>query len=149
MLEPAPQAVDLIQAHLRWLGLPELLVTKACEDRAWGSDPTGKILYFCEVNSKKGMKNPLFYQELESTTQMNHPGALRSFRERTARGSLQVTEHPNGLLEIDHDLNGLAPLKLLWIFRHWGEGLCNRFTKRKTDQRLVAAILRQRGILAS
>lgn len=144
MIETAPQAVDLIQAHLRWLGLPELLVTKECEDRAWGTDPTNLIEVYCIENR--------WSRDLLDTVQRHHgKSAIASYREKDCRAGLQIIVHNiNGerILEIDHDLDPPQHERPIAIFRHMWEVAMNAIRKRKTDQREVAAILRERGILA-
>ena len=143
-LTSAPQAVDLIQVHLRWLGLPELLVTKEEADRVWGTDPTGQIEAYCKAQK--------WSRDLLETIQSHHgKSAVASYRERNCRGGLQVVVHViNGerVLEVDHDLDPPQHERPIAIFRHMWEVIQNAMTKRKTNQAAVAAILRDRGIIA-
>lgn len=71
--------------------------------------------------------------------------AIRGWRERVARWSMQLIEHEGLILEADFDsMNpnfGLAPL-----IGHAGEVLSHKLTGRKTDSFTIMAALRRRGI---
>lgn len=89
-------------------------------------------------------------RELESTTKLSHgPTAIVSYREKDISPALQITKHYKNdefIYEIDLDI--YAPQHMSWrLFAHTFEVLKNKITRKKTDPKKIAKLLKKnRGI---
>lgn len=121
--------------------LNAVTITAVDADRVWGwPDPSHRLLVHMTLDD---------WSRDNRRAAEHHHGTAISFRERDVRPALQVCLHPQEeqaaapyFLEID--LDEFAPNTPAGAAGHAVEVIRNAVTRRKTDQRVIAALLDKR-----